>query len=86
MYLAVPVLSCFWVGREMHPYFTTLEKLVKALHILMNDHLAINDLIVAKRLLSEFGKEYEAQYGRDAVVMNVHLLRYMLIILVCYCV
>ena len=70
LYIAVPLMHRFLPER----YFKTLQKLVRAVTILLGDEIAIAELNEADRLLQEFITEFQVQYGREYMVMNMHVL------------
>lgn len=52
------------------PYFKHYSLLVGSVHILMSDHISLNDLEVSKRWLNTFYKDFMELYGKTVYTYN----------------
>ena len=74
LYLAVPIMQGFLPQNE----FRTLEKLVQGITLLIGGEFSTDDLERARQILVEFGMEYRQHYGKNNVVMNIHMVSHHL--------
>lgn len=70
LYFAIP-------GILNHNVVRNFRDLSAGVYTLLKKEISETDLLNAERLLERFVKEFELIYGKDAVTMNVHLIRHL---------
>lgn len=70
LYFSVVVMQPFLPRQK----FQTLQKLSRAVTLLLDTRISHDQMNEAGQLLEQFAIEFAEQYGKSNVVMNVHLL------------